>query len=636
MKKIRTLTALFLLVCFCLMLSSPAIAADVQAAYTKIPNDLLTAFNAVGNNGKLDVLVWLEDDATDDFQTIVSSIPEPVFDESPIVPSSSEELQTLSLEDSLPMLSEEEQQAQMTAMQQYIMQKRQIAQAVYLEANNAKVQSIAPVLDDGDITYISKYSSMFICNVTLDEAVDIAMQNDVLQIENGSVEVNPTMDVSRVATSVHYVQNFYNITAAGINIGMIEPGTPDLSYACFSGLTDRIHLKEEASTDLERADFFRAHASIVAAIMIGKDSGIAKDFESFYSAPTPYRNQIYENTEWMLDQGVNVINYSMSVGQEVTTSYSNISKWFDHIAYNHSVHCVMTSGNSGQDLVSNIGMAYNVITVAAIDDKNTLTRDDDTYWDGSSYNKTVNNLAYKPDICAPGNKIEIPNVSIEYVHYSTSDIINIENGGGTSAAAPHVSGIVAVLCAFNPTLLTKQALTKSILLNSVSQKYHRYDTEDTVDDYRKYGSGIVNLFNAIFLSASGNYANITMGVDETQRVHSIGTLQSGQTISVTLSFLKYARIHCGEHDGDDFEQPNVTLADLDIYVCPVNYHPSMIYKGNPHLNCSFTSNNNVEKVVFTVPTTAEYVIIVNKHSGSDSYHVVYGLSWYLDNGSPLG
>ncbi len=594
-----------LLVTVFFMLSvTPAVAADIQAAYGKISDDLLAEFDAVRSGDKLSVVVWLEDNTTEEFQSKASEV---------ALPKSIAEDNNGNEVRNKQLLTEEQKLAQIEEIQNYIMQKRRIAQAMYLSDNKEIVSNLSSKLSGGKVVYVSKYSPLIVCEISRSEAVNMAMNKEVLKMTSGETKIEPLMSVSRNVVSANVMQDTYGITGQGIKIGMIETGVPDTSYECFDGIENKITSRSGA--------VMRSHASTVAAIMVGKDTGIAKGFQHLYCTASSTLGGLYSNVEWLLDQGVNVINFSFHNG--ANTSYSDDANWLDHIAYNHSVHCVIASGNDGPDKVSDLGMAYNVITVGAIDDNNTvgctddnrmyelIIEDGETVEMSTAYNRTKLG-ANKPDISAPGVSIDIPNTTLT-------------DNTGTSFAAPHVSGIVAMLCSYEPVLLTKQALMKSILLTSVSNQNHRYDTTDVnISSYRQYGGGIVNAYNAKCLIDSGNYVNSSITASQTYKTYSIGTVQQGETISVSLSYLMRTRIISDDHVNDPSISYNL-LSDLNIYIRPASapayYTPYAV---------SITSGNNVEKIVFTAPETDEYNVMVYKKTGQDPYEIIFALSWLKD------
>lgn len=401
---------------------------------------------------------------------------------------------------------------------------------------------------------------------------------------------------------------------------MIESGVPDLEHPCFEGVADKITVDGNITT----------HATRVAAIMVDPEYGIAKDFAHLYCKGTSSTAQMIINTEWLLDQGVNIINYSWGgpTDDGVSSIYDECALWLDHIAYNHSVHCVVASGNYSNDKLNDLGMSYNAITVGNIDDNGTVTRSDDRIEPLSSFNLTYDFDAFKPDLSAPGTQIMIPGKAIGEETYSSTS--------GTSFSTPHVTAIVAMLCSYNPELLTKQALMKSILLNSVSRVSVRYGTMPKTSEmvynesvginihgYRVYGSGNVNAFNAKYLIDSGNYINSTISSSQTQKVYSLGTINEGQTVSVTLSFLKRAIFSTSQHG--DYTEISSSRFNLNLTI----YRASDTDYSNP-VAYSNTRYNNVEKIIHTFEDTDEYVVVVNRVSDNISYAAYFGLSWLVD------
>ena len=143
--------------------------------------------------------------------------------------------------------------------------------------------------------------------------------------------------------------------------------------------------------------------------------------------------------------------------------------------------------------------AYNVITVGNIDDKNTLDTNDDI-WHNSFYYSS-NTLQYKPDLCAPGHRAGLPGS-------------NGIGGGGTSAAAPIVSGICAMLMEEEPSLKNNPMLMKSVLLSSAKRIANM--NHQTTPEYsslpamsHKYGAGMVNALYASQIAENNRYDSYT-------------------------------------------------------------------------------------------------------------------------------
>ncbi len=117
---------------------------------------------------------------------------------------------------------------------------------------------------------------------------------------------------------------------------------------------------------------------------------------------------------------------------------------------------VTAAGNQhsdGYDGFRSFRAADHTITVGAIDDKNTILREDDAIADFSNWGPRLNDNddnpydEMKPDVVAPGRNIIGPCNSerrIETTGYRES--------GGTSFACPHVAGVVALMLEANQEL----------------------------------------------------------------------------------------------------------------------------------------------------------------------------------------
>lgn len=153
------------------------------------------------------------------------------------------------------------------------------------------------------------------------------------------------------------------------------------------------------------------------------------------------------------------------------------------------------------------------------------------------------------------------------------------------------------------------------------------------DGYRQVGSGIVNAYNAIELIDNGDYVAGSITASETEDVISIGTLQAGQKVTITLAFLKRARFTSGTHSINSSNFVQSDLSDLDLYICPANlYLQNYCSRTSGHVG-GYTSNNNVEKIIYTATVTGEHLICIDKYEGQGSYEIIYGVSWLVDDNS---
>lgn len=135
-----------------------------------------------------------------------------------------------------------------------------------------------------------------------------------------------------------------------------------------------------------------------------------------------------------------------------------------------------------------------------------------TSWCGPSFPDTLGNIACfsslgptrdgrtKPDISAPGHRIA-SDLSVDSV--SNQDIADRMQGGnlllesGTSQAAPHVTGIVALMLQANPSLTYDTAL--QVLQNSATKDSFTGSTTSNT-----WGAGKVNALEAVQVAGGGS------------------------------------------------------------------------------------------------------------------------------------
>ncbi len=163
---------------FLVLSISPIASADVQLAYSKISDDLMAVYNQRSSSEKVDVIVWLNDTATEEYQKVVPKTSSSLTKEGSIVNlddiiNSNLSSTKVTLEERLERI--EEKQAEIT-------ENRRIAREIYLEHNAAVAEKLSKY---GEVTYISEYSPILICNLSKTEAVNVARNEKVLSIVRG-------------------------------------------------------------------------------------------------------------------------------------------------------------------------------------------------------------------------------------------------------------------------------------------------------------------------------------------------------------------------------------------------------------------------------------------------------------------
>lgn len=458
------------------------------------------------------------------------------------------------------------------------------------------IKDLQDAYENGNI-FISQYAPLIRVSLTKQEIIDISKVDIVEEIcYSPDVKMEDETDISIPLIRGNYTRDTIGLTGSGIRIGQIELEEPDRSNAYFT--SSNIFYDTSKSRNYGTT----GHANRMAAIMVAKSyggyRGIVPDaqlYSAYYNGSSDWRSSV----EWLLSQGVNVINMSAKLG-ETSGVYGTQEKWVDHIAINHSVHFVKSSGNDAS-YVTSPGMAYNVITVGGADDKGSVSQSGDTIYSNSSYMEN-SGLTNKPDLIAPA-------VSITSA---------AGTGTGTSPAAAHVTAVVAQLCQRVPALKVMQDSVKSIITAGISHSVLSYDSSSGTA-FNEMGAGCVDAQGSYYIANNARYissnfaANTSAG---TTRNYSFNVSSSDTVIRVSLSWLKYSTLS-GTHAS---ATPTLgTLADLDLRV----------YDKNGNLvKAATTTKNNTEIVKFTPNVSlSPYKIEVKQYSSSDRT-VYYTVSWY--------
>jgi len=486
--------------------------------------------------------------------------------------------------------------------------------------------------------FFSQYAPMISAELTPAEIKTLARDTRVQSIYySPHVTLENNSDIAAQVTAAGYVRDNMGYTGSGIKIGMIESSMPDPQSNYFSSNV----ICDSTAEPLPGGTW---HANRVAVIMVGaaaENNGVV--YKGIVPNATLY-STCYNNTntavdwrskvEWLLTQGVHVINMSAEIklldenwipGEEHVVDpslypeaglYDLHERWLDHVAISHSVHFVVSAGNHDPQIghkITSPALAYNIISVGAIDDNNTASNhQDDTRALFSCYEETIG--TNKPDLVAPGANIYTA-VPIDYA----SDLTPEQQTSGTSFAAPQVTAIVAQLCQYRPALRTLQDAMKAILTASISHGKLAFDSSDAdAVNFDKYGAGVVNAQAAFYTAGNGRYLTADFPANtaaNTERRYTFYVSSSDTKIRVSLAWLKYSTVS-GTHATSD--PADYAIADLDLYILDPN--------GN-YIASAITSDNNVEIIDFEPNSAGNYTIVVSHCEGSPRA-TYYALAWW--------
>jgi hypothetical protein len=245
------------------------------------------------------------------------------------------------------------------------------------------------------------------------------------------------------------------LTGAGVSIGLIDTGVARQAlYLAGAKIIDGpVFLPsnwppydDDPTSPTDRA----AHGSIIAAILAmqplpgySRHQGIARGATIYNlkaAGALEHKADLFESALMAaLDYGV--LNTPAKIFNVSFSGVGNPNE-LDTIMANWNV-IVVFAGARGP---------MNGVSVEAIDDHNTVSRNDDTL-DPNRLSSLPG--SYKPDLVAPGVNVSIPNGQGGFVYFN--DVI------GSSAAAPHVTGGLALL---QQSGITDMQTAKAILINS--------------------------------------------------------------------------------------------------------------------------------------------------------------------------
>ncbi len=345
---------------------------------------------------------------------------------------------------------------------------------------------------------------------------------------------------SRTQVGAPLTRTTFGVDGTGVAIGILEPGRVNASHA---GLNGRV--EQRGGTG---ADFFSDHTTAVASIAAGNTGtnaqrGVAPGASliSYASDTVAPPAQDVTALNDLVARGARVINMSaFSLPVDLTEGAIN-----GVINANPRVTFVKSAGNAsgtntapndpaaGANNVTLPGLSPNIITVGA------LNRDFSRRADFSSFNNGLAGSVAKPDIMAPGEYITSAAtadlngdgmINDFDNRFTGNDQLNRATTGaiaGTSFAAPHVSGAVALMMNYADThqgggdnathdvTADDHRAIKAVLLNSARRDnlFHKdgatrwgqndlpkpangvLDVTRSMD--RELGSGALDVFNAM-------------------------------------------------------------------------------------------------------------------------------------------
>lgn len=297
------------------------------------------------------------------------------------------------------------------------------------------------------------------------------------------------------------------LTGKGITIAVIDTGIyphKDLA-ARIIGFKDFINNRSEPYDDNGHGTHCAGDAAGNGAASFGKYAGPAPEanvigIKVLDQQGSGSLETVMKGVEWCIQYNeanpskkINIISMSLgSTAQRYEDENADPMVQIVEKAWESGIVVCVAAGNEGPEArtIASPGISDKVITVGALDDRDTAeTRDDDDVASFSSRGPTIYG-ENKPDILAPGVDIislRSPNSFLDKLQKSNRVGSNYFVLSGTSMATPICAGIVALMLQHNPRLTPQQV--KDLLKNNADLWKNR--------DLNVYGAGYINAEKSI-------------------------------------------------------------------------------------------------------------------------------------------
>lgn len=325
-----------------------------------------------------------------------------------------------------------------------------------------------------------------------------------------------------VSTKAIFADRWWDkgLTGGIYSAGIVDSGM-DQSHPAFAGktfvsgtfhetaLTDDCYADNPASID-----DLSGHGTHVGGIVMSQGAadcpdckGIAYGLNKTFNLKAAflcsggaamYPSDAMAAVDWAESQADAPDVYNLSYGGQTPFDDDDFARFWDAVVSVNGKPVTVAAGNTGpyNALFNTPAISYNALTVANMDDRNTILRSGDWIANSSSRGPTAAGRK-KPDIAAPGTSIRSANAFWE----GAGDFVAYT---GTSMAAPHVAGALVLLQNYMGSG-TATALRQKALLISTSDSWsdqgtidYPWDDEPVIGTHwdRTYGWGYINLDKA--------------------------------------------------------------------------------------------------------------------------------------------
>jgi len=445
---------------------------------------------------------------------------------------------------------------------------------------------------NGIITGDSSIINSIFARVNLSCLEELAKNKEVLEIyEDELMDIKLNDATCAVGATTWY---YYGYDGGIWDVAIVDSGIdgdhPALEVDYAEVFHDSGRYSPYYDDDYTTTDDLNGHGTHCAGIVASEDSkyrgeGYGIDdlinVKAGWNPGSMYNSDMMMGVEWAINTaGADVISYSYG------SSYSQSSdcascRFFDAVVDDLGVVVSVSAGNDGPSSpsVGTPAIAYNVFSVAALDDKNNCDQSDDEIASYSSRGPTYDGRV-KPDITAPGHKIRSTNAFWEGIPLWPSangcDWGSLTNGWnfvdncGTSMAAPMVAGSIPLILDYKGYRWDPKAIRALI--------YNTANNDGIFSSKNTYGWGVLDMSNAYTHKDDVFLDSVTEGG---YKLYKGNYMQSGD--KATLVWNRHV-----VYNGENYPTEYYSLNDLDLKLYEEN-------TGNL-IDSSTTSADNVEQI----------------------------------------
>ena len=418
--------------------------------------------------------------------------------------------------------------------------------------------------------------------------------------------VEPTLE-SAYASTAYYPYFWYRrLTGRGIKVGVLEVGG--------RGQTANPYLRYYTQDTTYVCSTPTSHSTGVLGLIYSSHRtrmGFAIGSEPWLGGTcSGSSSQMLNRTGAAVSWGANVLNHSY--GADTNRVLGPMDVYMDNLVHNVGRSTFVAAGNdavacgtgAGGDVLSP-GLAYNVVTVANFDDRNTGAWSDDIMRFNSSWRDPVSFWGDrdKPEVAAPGTNMNSTTTASPW----TGGI-----GSGTSYAAPVVAGVAADMMQYNWNLPAWPEATKAILMTGAP---HNIEGASRFSECDGAGAIHVKTIDDIMRGWGGGFGQYGYNCSApTYLTLATRFFVAGRQSRVTIVWNTPT-----SYSG----YPGQPSADLDLRII----HPN----GSTVVTGSYSFDNTFEIVSFNPPVTGNYKIQVWKRRCNVNPQYLGWAYWYSPN-----